>query len=389
MIILISEQAVERRTTVAAPWVSNHQPLQPRRSLVQMRVTLTGLFAAFAAGCISPRVLRPQAGAAGRVDVQLDAGEAVAALAILRERAAGRRPTSAEWQRVLESRGYTHLVERETSMHRVLNDSTFTAFLQSDTLLARYPQLAPTLPALEHLDVTAAANRALAYLPAGTPLRARLYLEIKPATNSFVFTGRDSIPSIFLYVDPGKSAAQLENTIAHELHHIGLNAACREQPFIHATPAQRMLLRFLGGFGEGQAMLAAAGSPAIHPHAADDDTIRQRWDRDVAHAHADIDDLSAFFASVLDGRIASADSVRERAMTYYGVQGPWYTVGWLMASTIERELGRPALVATLCDPAGLMILYNRAAERAQRHGAAAPTWPPALLARLEALASAG
>lgn len=221
MIILIGAQPGRWRTTVGAPCVSNHHPVQPRSSLVQTRVTLTGLFVAFAAACISPRVLRAQAAAAERVDVQLDAGEADAALAILRERAAGRRPTSADWQRVLESRGYTHLVERETSMHRVLNDSTFTAFLQSDTLLARYPQVAAALPALEHLDVSASANRALAYLPAGTPVRARLYLEIKPATNSFVFTGRDSIPSIFLYVQPGESAAQLENTVAHELHHIG------------------------------------------------------------------------------------------------------------------------------------------------------------------------
>ena len=43
------------------------------------------------------------------------------------------------------------------------------------------------------MGVTAA--KALAYLPAGTPLHARLYLEIKPLMNSFVFTGRDS-PSL-------------------------------------------------------------------------------------------------------------------------------------------------------------------------------------------------
>jgi hypothetical protein len=349
----------------------------------------TILFAVFAALPALPRILQPQTAAAGAVDVQLDAGEADAALGILALRSAGRQPSSADWKRLFTSAGYQHLVERETSMHRVLDDSTIMAFLQSDSLLARYPKLAQALPALEHLDVTAAANRALAYLPPGTPLRARLYLEIKPATNSFVFTGRDSVPSIFLYVKAGESAAQLENTVAHELHHIGLNAACREEPFTHATPAQRMLLRFLGGFGEGQAMLAAAGSPAVHPHATDDDTIRRRWDRDLANAQADINDLSAFFASVLDGRIASPDSVRDRAMTYYGVQGPWYTVGWLMAATVERELGRPALVATLCDPAGLMILYNRAAERANQHGAAMPTWPPALLTRLKAMASAG
>jgi hypothetical protein len=38
------------------------------------------------------------------------------------------------------------------------------------------------------------------------------------------------------------------------------------------APAQAMLLRFLGGFGEGQAMLAAADGPEIRPHAADADS---------------------------------------------------------------------------------------------------------------------
>ena len=83
-------------------------------------------------------------------------------------------------------------------------------------------------------------------MPAGTPLRAVLYLEIKPITNSFVFTGRDSVPSIFLYARTADTPAQVENTMAHELHHIGLNAACHKKPLTHGTPAQRTLARYLG-----------------------------------------------------------------------------------------------------------------------------------------------
>jgi hypothetical protein len=111
-------------------------------------------------------------------------------------------------------------------------------------------------------------------------------------------------------------------------------------------------------------MLAAAGSPSVHPHASDDDTIQARWDRDVSHAPTDVDELSRFFVSVVNGRVPSADSVRRQAFTYFGVQGPWYTVGWVMASTIERELGRDALVHSLCEPTRFIALYNDAAHRA-------------------------
>jgi hypothetical protein len=322
------------------------------------------------------------------IDVFLEPDEADAAMAILDARLRGTEPTAAEWERLFASAGYRHLEERETSMGRAFSDSAFRSFLMSDTLLQRAGTLRQALPRFEHIDVSAAARQALAYLPAGTPIRARLYLEIKPVTNSFVFTGRDSTPSIFLYVQPTESPAQLRNTLTHELHHIGLNAACPAPSFPHATPAQAMLLRFLSAFGEGQAMLAAAGSPSVHPHAADTDTIRARWDRDVARAPADIDELSRFFTSVLDGRITSADSVRERAMTYFGVQGPWYTVGWLMASTIEREFGRAPLVRALCEPTRFIALYNAAAASANARGRTLPIWNPGLVTKLQALREA-
>jgi len=38
---------------------------------------------------------------------------------------------------------------------------------------------------------------------------------------------------------------------------------------------------WIGAFGEGFAMLAAAGGPAIHPHAVSSPEERARWDKDV------------------------------------------------------------------------------------------------------------
>jgi hypothetical protein len=157
-----------------------------------------------------------------------------------------------------------------------------------------------------------------------------------------------------------------------------------QRPF--SSQGYRHLSEREASYGEGQAMLAAAGGPDIHPHEADPDSVKRRWDSDVARAAANIALQTDFFDRVLDGKIASADSVRGLAATYYGVQGPWYTVGWLMASTIERELGRPSLIATLCDPPEFLARYNDAARRANARGQALPLWNPSLIVRLKELA---
>lgn len=315
--------------------------------------------------------------------------EPEAALDVIMAHARGDVPRREAWDRLFNSAGYVHLKEREASIGRAFTDSSFARFALADSVAARAPALRRELSDLERIDARTAASMALAYLPRGTPLRARLYLEIKPVTNSFVFTGRDSIPSIFLYVAPGQTTAQLTNTLAHELHHIGTNAACGDAPIAdtaRATLAQQKLLEYLTAFGEGRAMLAAAGSPDVHPHATDADSIRARWDHDVAHAPEDIQELSAFARDVLAGRIASADSVAHRGNSYFGVQGPWYTVGWLMASTVERELGRDALIGTLCTPVAFLRQYDRAASRsnATQH-TSLPLWPRSLLDSLATL----
>lgn len=323
------------------------------------------------------------------VDVVFVTDEADAALDIIRAHSAGDTPSAQQWSALFGSQGYARLKEREAAMGREFTDSSFASFVTADSVAARSLPLERAVSELKHANVAAAASMALAYLPAGTPLRARLYLEIKPITNTFVFTGRDSIPSIFLYVQPSETRAQLQNTLAHELHHIGTNAACNTPPSpesAKATPAVRMLLDYLTAFSEGRAMLAAAGGPDVHPHEEDPDSLRKRWDHDLARAPDDVRDLSAFFADVVSGRIATADSVKHRGNSYFGYQGPWYTVGWLMSSTVERELGRDALVSTLCKPVNFLAQYNQAAERSNAsRRTSPPLWPAPLLEALSGI----
>lgn len=324
------------------------------------------------------------------VNVVFITDEADTALGIIHAHRAGEPIPESRWSALFRTHGYVHLKEREAAMGRAFTDSSFQAFLTSDSLGARLPVLAPAVGALERIDVATAASLALAYLPAGTPLRARLYLEIKPITNTFVFTGADSVPSIFLYAQTSETTAQLQNTLAHELHHIGTEAACRSQQQGDSTtssPAIGMLLDYISAFGEGRAMLAAAGGPEVHPHAEDPDSLRARWDRDLARVPADMQDLASFFSDVVQRRITSADSVKRRGNSYFGYQGPWYTVGWLMASTVERQFGRAALVGTLCRPADFLAQYNRAATSSNRsRHDQLPLWPKALIDSLSRIA---
>jgi hypothetical protein len=318
------------------------------------------------------------------LDVKKITDEADSAVALASRAAEGRALSSSDIDHLSHTIGFEHLRERESHFGGALSDSALREFVSGLAKSGQSAAYREEVHELATVDVSAAAKKASAYLPRGTTLRARLYLEIKPRPNSFVFTGADSLPSIFLSVQPGKSPAQVMNTLAHELHHIGVSAACRRTTPVDSSrvsPPVAVLLDYLTAFSEGRAMLAAAGGPNVHPHAADDDSIRQRWDRDVSHAPADIKELSSFIESVLDGRIATADSVTQRGDSYFGVQGPWYTVGWLMTSTVERELGRPALIATTCDPVSLLAAYDEAVARAGAR-AQLPSWPKALIERL-------
>jgi hypothetical protein len=133
----------------------------------------------------------------------------------------------------------------------------------------------------------------------------------------------------------------------------------------------------MGAFGEGFAMLAAAGGPAWHPHATSDSSARNRWDRDSGRAPADMGELEAFFTAVLDGRL-SEDSLTARGMSFFGVQGPWYTVGYLMARSIEESRGRARLVELICDPVRLLLEY----DAVTRERPDLPRWSRAFVDRL-------
>lgn len=313
-------------------------------------------------------VLTAQSVALAAVNVRLVTDEAEAVLAILTKKKAGEPLTDADWQRVFQSEGYVRLKQRETSMKRSFEDTDFKTFVLSDQLSARLPALEETLARWRKADLTRAAGLALAYLPKDASIRAKIYPVIKPRDNSFVFDVEND-PAIFLYLDPAVNREKFENTLAHELHHIGYGSTCPRKDVsdeIGKLPQRvQNLLTWIGAFGEGFAMLAAAGGPNVHPHAVSSAEDRARWDKDVANFNEDLKKVDSFFTEILEDKL-NADQIREKGFSLFGVQGPWYTVGWRMSVLIEKTYGRARLIQSICDQRLLLSTYNRAAAKYNR-----------------------
>ncbi|HEX6650429.1 MAG TPA: DUF5700 domain-containing putative Zn-dependent protease [Pyrinomonadaceae bacterium] len=302
------------------------------------------------------------------LNVRLVSDEADAVLAILAKRKANQPVTDADWQRVFQSEGYIRLKQRETFMKRSFEDADFRAFALSDALAQRAAALEDTLSKWKRADITHAARLALDYLPANARITAKIYPVIKPRENSFVFdTQKD--PAIFLYLDPQKTREQFENTLAHELHHIGYGSSCPakevEDEISKLPPNVQKTLTWIGGFGEGFAMLAAAGGPDVHPHAVSNAEDRARWDKDVANFNDDLKTVEKFLLDVLQKKLTD-EQIQQTGFSFFGIQGPWYTVGWKMAVVIEKTFGRQKLIEVMCDQRKLFSTYNEAAAKYNR-----------------------
>lgn len=317
------------------------------------------------------------------LDIRLVTDEPEAVLAVLAKKKANQEITEADWNRIFSSEGYTRLKKRELAMQRPFEETDFRKFVLSEELAQRAAALEETLAKWKRADLTRSGELALAYLPAGARIRAKIYPVIKPRDNSFVFDVKTD-PAIFLYLDPSVSQKKFENTLAHELHHIGYGSGCPTAETTSAiaklSPNAQAVLRWTGGFGEGFAMLAAAGGPANHPHDVSEAADRARWDKDVANFNADLKKVESFFVSVLDGKL-TGDEVNRQGFSFFGVQGPWYTVGWRMTALIEETFGKKRLIEVMCDQRLLLATYNEAATIYNRK-AKEPlaTWSEAVVA---------
>lgn len=300
---------------------------------------------------------------AKRIQLQLNTSEAEAVLAILDKHAANNDPNDQDWQTLFSTEPYIRLKKREAGLHRDFTDDDFKKFVLSPDLLAKRIALRETLEAWKQKDLVASARRDLSYLPDQAVIKAKIFPVIKPKTNSFVFETQTD-PTIFLYLDPAESAAAFENTVAHELHHIGFaSVSSLSDARLKDLPANvQPAIEWMGAFGEGFAMLAAAGGPDVDPQATSSAKDQARWNHDMANFNEDLESLQNFFMDTISGSLGTKEKIDEKAYTFFGVQGPWYTVGYKMAVIVERRYGRKVLIDCMLDPRELLARYNVAAD---------------------------
>jgi len=315
------------------------------------------------------------------VTMNSDQAEAVLALLVLVD-AGGPVPEQA-WTRLFATEGYRRLQRREAEMNRDFSDADFRAFISGGALTGRRAALAATLARWCQVDLVEAASKVEAYLPSGKRVHSTVYLVIKPRTNSFVFETESDNPAIFLYLDPEVSPDKLANTIAHEFHHIGFGSRCDEGPD-ELSPGLSNAIHWSFALGEGLAMLAAAGDPWTHPHLASPAADRERWDADVAAFAENLAALDAFFSDCLAEKLDEVE-ILKRARGFYGIQGPWYTVGWQMAAQLERHVGHEFLLERICRPWSLIVAYQRWAQDRNQAGESWPLWSLPAIKAFESL----
>jgi hypothetical protein len=331
----------------------------------------------------------PQPPDGGAVHVSVVTDQADAVLRILDARAAGGTVSEQAWQTLLSADGYRRMMERETAIDRQLGidrgytDASFREWIEGDGALDDLEGRAAVLGAWHEVDGAAAGRRALAYLPDSAVLRATIYPIIRKQNNSFVWD-LSGDPAIFMYVEPKATLEEIETILAHELHHVGLAGSCpRDEE--RGSEAERLVDRWLTGFGEGLAVLAAAGSPEGPTHAPDHEEGRVAWEAGMNRLASDMQRLEAFFLDIAAGRV-EGEEMQRRGMAFINApdapQGAFYTVGWHMVATLERSLGRPSLIDVVCDPPALILEYNRAAELLGE-GEEAPMWSEAFIRLVE------
>lgn len=297
--------------------------------------------------------------AVSRVQLTVDAAQAEAALSVA-ECWNTRKPVlDRHWMDLLTSEGHRLWKRRMQTVGQPVDDAEYARFLFSSKVGEQREEFRAALREWRSAHWEQAALRALDWLPENAKIVARVFIVLSPTATSFYHSEAENA-AVFFALDAALSEPQRENLMVHELHHVGYFGLRGHQRAAPALPAIQSAAEWTAAFAEGLAMLAAAGGAGVHPHAASTAETRARWDRDIAHFAQDLRAIEQFLFDVVNRRL-TAEAELKAGNALLGVQGPWYTVGWMMGSIVEREFGRQALLDCMAEGSRLMARYNQAA----------------------------
>jgi hypothetical protein len=326
-------------------------------------------------------------------NVRLDLDQAEAALNLLEARHRGETITEEAWQHLFTTDGFIRVLEREAAIDKMLDldrgysEGSFREWAESDEALDDIDGRRRTLTNWTKIDVQLAGEKAMRYLPPDASLQATIYPIVRKQMNSFVWD-LSGDPAIFLAVGDDVSAEEMANTLAHELHHVGLAGVCADKRSDEKDARLVAAQGWLSGFGEGLAVLAAAGGPSGATHARDQDELLIAWHNRVDSVEADMRTIESFLMGVRDGSI-DEEEAQKRGMAFINSenipQGPFYTLGWFMAVSVEKELGRASVIESTCDHRKLISNYQRSATVANTRDSSQvfPLWSEAFLEALQ------
>lgn len=99
----------------------------------------------------------------------------------------------------------------------------------------------------------------------------------------------------------------------------------------------------------------------------------------MANFNDDLRKVEQFFLNILENKL-SEEEISKTGFSFFGVQGPWYTVGWKMSVIIEKTYGRAKLIECICDQRKLLPTYNQAAtEYNRKNHETLALWSPAII----------
>jgi hypothetical protein len=186
------------------------------------------------------------------VSVHIVTDEADAVLAILAKKKVNQLITEADWQRLFPAK-VIFASRNGRRQCNVLLKTQSSNPLSFPMIWQRAQFLAETLAKWKGADVSRAAGLALAYLPQAARIQAKIYPEIKPKTNSFVFDVKTD-PAISILT---RKLAKKSSRTRSRMNFItsGLAALVQRRKYLKRSPSYRKTRRM---FFSGSALSAKA-----------------------------------------------------------------------------------------------------------------------------------